>query len=388
MKRILFNRRNLVVVGTLAFLAGCKVVPSSAPESTGPVVERAPEPVATTLPTDDTRHRIALLVPLSGENGAVGQAIANATTMAILDTNAENLRITTYDTSLGARAAAAKALADGNRLILGPLLSQNVNDVSSVTAGKNVPLISFSNDTTVAGENVFVMGHIPEQSIDRTVAFARTQGATRFGALFPNGNYGNRAQSALDNALASYGGLLAGSERYNRGNQAIIGAAQRLNEKGEYDAVLIADSARLSTIASGEFRKEDGSSTRILGTELWSGETAVTRASALRGALFSAVSDQRFSRFSDSYESRFGSKPYRIATLGYDAVLLTLRVARDWRMGREFPISRLLDTGGFLGLDGAFRFGANGVVERAMEVREVGDDTVITVSVAPSRFND
>ena len=388
MKRILFNRRNLIAAGTAALLAGCQVVPSSGPVSTGPEVNNTPEPDATVLPTDETRHRIALLVPLSGQNGEVGQSIANATTMAILDTNADNLRITTYDTSKGARVAAAKALADGNRLILGPLLSQNVNDVSSVTASTNVPLISFSNDTGVAGANVFVMGHIPEQSINRTVAYARTLGASRFGALFPNGNYGNRARSALDNALANYGGLLAGSERYNRSNQAIIGAAQRLGEKGEYDAVLIADSARLSTVASGELRKEDGSNTRILGTELWSGENAVTRASALRGALFSAVSNQRFRRFSDSYESRFGGKPYRIATLGYDAVLLTLRVARDWRVGSRFPTSQLRDSGGFLGLDGAFRFGRSGVVERAMEVREVGDGTINTVSAAPTRFND
>jgi ABC-type branched-subunit amino acid transport system substrate-binding protein len=388
MKRILFNRRNLVVAGAAALLAGCQVVPSSGPVSTGPEVDDTPEPDATVLPTDDTRHRIALLVPLSGENGAVGQSISNATTMAILDTNADNLRITTYDTSQGARAAAARALADGNRLILGPLLSQNVSDVSSVTARTNVPLISFSNDTSVAGRNVFVMGHIPEQSINRTVAYARSQGASRFGALFPNGDYGSRARSALDNALADYGGLLTGSERYNRGNQAIINAAQRLNEKGEFDAVLIADSARLSTVASGQLRKEDGSSPRILGTELWSGENAITRASALRGALFSAVSNQRFKRFSDSYETRFGSKPYRIATLGYDAVLLTLRVARDWRMGRDFPTSQLRDSGGFLGLDGAFRFSPNGVVERAMEVREIGDGTVSTVSAAPTRFND
>ena len=388
MKRNLFNRRNLVIAIATTILAGCQIVPSSGPVSTGPETPTGPEPDATVLPTDETRHRVALLVPLSGQNGAVGQSIANATTMAILDTSADNLRITTYDTTQGAAVAATKALADGNRLILGPLLASNVEEVRGVISRSNVPLISFSNDTNVAGRNVFVMGHIPEQSINRTISYARSQGATNFGALFPNGDYGSRAESALDNALANYGGLLAGSERYNRGNQAIINAAQRLNEKGEYDAVLIADSARLSTIASGEFRKEDGSPTRILGTELWSGENAVTRASALRGALFSAVSNQRFRRFSDSYEARFGSKPYRIATLGYDSVLLTLRIARDWRIGSNFPTSRLRESDGFLGLDGAFRFGANGVVERAMEVREVGDGTIKTVSAAPTRFAD
>ncbi len=386
MKRNLFNRRNLMIAGTAALLAGCQVIPKTGPAST--TAEPTPEPSATALPTDETRHRVALLVPMSGTNGAVGQSIANATTMALLDTNADNLRITTYDTALGARSAAEKAIADGNRLILGPLLADNVPQVLPAARSAKVPLISFSNDTSVAAADVFVMGHIPEESISRTVAYARSHGATRFAAMLPEGDYGQRAQSALTNALREYGGLLASSERYARGNTSIVGAAQRLKARGGYDTVLIADGARLASQAAGELRSGDGAGTRILGTELWSGEASLSRASALTGALFSAVSDQRYKRYSDSYESRFGSKPFRISTLGYDAVLLTLRVARDWRVGRAFPTTMLRDNGGFLGLDGAFRFGTNGVVERAMEVRQVKNGDVVVVDAAPSRFTD
>lgn len=387
MKRNLFNRRNLMIAGTAALLAGCQVIPKTGP-ATGPVAEPTPEPSATALPTDETRHRVALLVPMTGTNGAVGQSIANATTMALLDTNAGNLRITTYDTAAGARSAAEKAVADGNRLILGPLLAENVPQVLAAARGAKVPLISFSNDTSAAAADVFVMGHIPEESITRTVAYARRQGATRFAALLPEGDYGQRAQSALSNALRDYGGMLATAERYARGNTSIVSAAQRLRVRGGYDTVLIAEGARLATQAAGELRSGEGAGTRILGTELWSGEASLSKASALTGALFSAVSDQRFKRYSDSYEGRFGSKPFRISTLGYDAVLLTLRVARDWRVGRAFPTTQLRDRGGFLGLDGAFRFGANGVVERAMEVRQVKDGDVAVVDAAPARFTD
>ena len=89
------NWKRLVTVGLLALgLAACKVIPD---DGRPPIVQPTPQPTETpddVLPTDDGRHRIALLVPLSGANGAVGQSIANATTMALLDTNAENLRIT------------------------------------------------------------------------------------------------------------------------------------------------------------------------------------------------------------------------------------------------------------------------------------------------------
>ena len=65
-----------------------------------------------------------------------------------------------------------------------------------------------------------------------------------------------------------------------------------------------------------------------------------------------------------------------------------LNVARDWRVGQNFPVARLRDSGGFLGLDGPFRFQRNGVVERSMEVRQVRNGEVVVVDAAPSKFND
>jgi ABC-type branched-subunit amino acid transport system substrate-binding protein len=380
------TRRNLALAGAALLASGCAVIPKGAGPATTATPAPAPEPSATALPTDSGRHRIALLVPMNGETGPVGQAIANATTMALLDTNADNLRITTYDTSAGISGAARQAIADGNKLILGPLMGDAVPAVQSAARAAGVPVISFSNDTSVAAADVFVMGHNPEQSIRRSIAFARTRGANRFAALLPEGDYGQRSGSALDNALRDFGGVLVRRESYARGNTSIVSAAQRLRAAGGYDAVLIADSARLGIEASDELQRGANPRTRIIGTELWSGENVLARAASMEGAIFAAVSDQRFKRFSDSYDARFGSKPYRVATLGYDAVLLTLRVARDWKVGTPFPRNELYDRGGFLGVDGPFRFSRNGVVERALEVREVRGGEVIAVDPAPTGF--
>ncbi len=125
----------------------------------------------------------------------------------------------------------------------------------------------------------------------------------------------------------------------------------------------------------------------LLGTELWGGDATIASAAALRGALFSTVSDDRFGQFADSYRARFGVAPHRIATLGYDAVLLTIRLARNWRPGSSLPTDRLVQNDAFLGVDGAFRFGSNGIIERAMEVRQVGKGRIDIVSPAPDRFD-
>jgi ABC-type branched-subunit amino acid transport system substrate-binding protein len=229
------------------------------------------------------------------------------------------------------------------------------------------------------------MGHVPEQSVERTDDYLARQGTRRFAALVPNGEYGRRTDDALSRTVARIGGTVVAVEHYDRGNTSIVSAAERLKAKGGYDAVLIAEGPRLSASAASTL-KAGGAQVVILGTELWSGDSSIAESAALRGALFSAVSDNRYRQFVTSYQSRFGEQPYRIATLGYDAVLLTLRIARDWQPGRKFPTARMLGNDGFLGLDGPFRFRPDGVAERAMEVRQVGAGTVTVVSPAPTQF--
>lgn len=381
MSAFAITRRAIVIGAAVAALGGCAIVPKG-PREAPPAARPTPEPTST-LPADQQRHRVALLVPMTGSNGAVGQSIANATTMALLDTNASNLRITTYDTAAGLREAARKAVTDGNRLILGPLTADSIAPVVAEAKAARIPVISFSNDTSAASSDAFLIGQIPAQSISRTVRYVRGKGARNFAVLAPEGDYGQRAEAALRTAVARFGGTVTAAESYNRGNTSVISAAKRLKARGGYDSVLLADNSRLSAQGAAQLKAPG---VRFLGTELWSGEASIARAPALSGAVFSAVSDGRYKRFSDTYAARFGGPPYRIATLGYDAVLLTLRVAREWQPGRSFPTDKLRDSGGFLGLDGAFRFGRDNVVERAMEVREVRGGTVAVVDPAPSKF--
>jgi ABC-type branched-subunit amino acid transport system substrate-binding protein len=340
------------------------------------------------LPADTQRHRVALLVPLSGPNAAVGQSISNAATMALLDTNADNLRITTYDTSTGTREAAAKAIADGNKLILGPLMSEDIPAVAVAARRARVPVISYSNDEGAASRDVFIMGSLPGESIARTVEYAHSQGANRFAALVPQGEYGQRASTALLAAARDHGSSVVSMETYDRSSASVASAAKRLQAKGGYDAVLIADGGRIAAQAAPILKPGSGTAARILGTELWSGESVVASTPSLRGALFSAVPDGRYRQFSTSYEARFGAKPYRIATLGYDSVLLTIRLARNWKPGTTLPVDSLSDGNAFLGVDGAFRFHPNGVIDRSMEVREVRAGGITVVSPAPSTFRD
>ena len=208
------------VAAGLTLLAGCNtLLPSGGrrpPPRTDSAPVSAPAPTENVVSADDSRHKIALLLPTSGENADIGQSIANATTLALLDINASNIRMTTYDTARDPRGAAQRAVADGNSLILGPLLGDNVVTVAGVAQQRNVPIISFSNDSGVAGRNVFILGHLPSQSIDRVVRYAVNHGKKRIAGLVPQNVYGQRATGSLTSAVRAAGGTLTAIQPYDR----------------------------------------------------------------------------------------------------------------------------------------------------------------------------
>jgi len=381
----LFSLVRIAGLGLAVMLAACStVVPRVAPPP--PIARPAPKPVNPNgLPEDVARHRIALLVPLSGPNAAVGQSITDAAAMALADTGGKALRITNYDTAPGAEAAARKALADGNKVFLGPLLSEDVHAVEGAAAAAGVPVIAFSNDAEAAGHDVWLLGFSPAQSIDRIVRFAKSKGLTRFAALIPPGVYGRNASNMLIRTAEAVGGSVVAMQSYQRSPGSLSAAIQTIS-KEKFDAVLIADSGRIAIASAPLIRKSNGAAGRILGTELWNTDPSLNNSPAMAGAWFASVDDALFRQFVTRYRARYGHTPYRLASLGYDAVLLTVRIAKDWKVGDRFPVDALADDGGFVGVDGAFRFAKGHIAERALAVHQLGAGGGTVVSPAPQGF--
>ena len=368
-------RRAFLVGATAAILAltSCQTGPR---EPVEPVVPEAP-------PTGLAYNGIAVIVPLTGPDGPIGTSISNAAKLALIDTKEQTLRITVYNSAApgGAAAAAEKAIAEGNRLILGPLLAEDVRAAAPVAQRSNVPVIAFSNDEGVAGNGVYILGFTPDQSISRVVSHAQSKGMKGFGALVPTGLYGQRAAQSLLTMVQKSGGRVASIQSYDRSAASISAAARKLNEQ-TMDAVLIGDASRTAATASMALKVGP----RRLGTELWGTDRTIGKNAALRGAWFAAPPDVQFDRLVGRYRAKYGKTPYRLASLGYDAILLAVRSARNWPIGRPFPAKSLIDKDGFGGVDGNFRFGKDGIAERLLEVREVTPAGSAVISPAATAF--
>lgn len=367
----------------ISLLAACQTIVPRGEAPQGTAVD--PNNV---VASDATRHRVALLLPVSGADGDVGQSIANATTLALLDTKNTSIRMTTYDTAQGVTAAAQKAVADGNKLILGPLRGDNVVSVARYARPAGIPIISFSNDIGVAGRDVFLMGHLPGQSIERIVKYARSRGIVNFGGIVTKNVYGQRAMSNLASSVRAAGGRLVSVQEIGRTRSSIDAAARQLGRLGNIDAVLIAAGGRTAMATIPSVRKHGLISAKILGTDRWNVEGSLAGNNSAHGAWFASVADGLFSQYATNYRNRFGKAPIRLSSLGYDSVLLVARVAQNWKVGSRFPTERLTDKGGFIGIDGAFRFLPNGLSDRMLEVQEIRPGQFVTIDAAPKAFAD
>ena len=382
--RLMMKRSVGLALGLL--LAGCSTVVPKGPQQAPPPPPKQAGTQPGRLP-EDQRDRVAVLVPLSGPEAGIGQSIANAANMALIDSGGQGVRLTMYDTATGAAFAAQKALSEGNKLILGPLLSDDVRAIAPIAAAQHVPVVAFSNDVSVAGNGVYLLGFTPTESVDRIVTYAKERGLGRLAALVPNGVYGRRASNAMLRAAEAAGATVVSMQGFDRSPASLAAAIKKLGDPKGYDALLIADTGRIALVAAPLVRKS-GSSAKLLGTELWNTEPQLAASKLMSGAWFAAVSDGLYSQFAGKYRARFGKGPYRLSSLGYDSVLLAVRISADWKVGQDFPQGRLTDKGGFSGVDGAFRFDRDGIAERVLEVKQIGTGGVSVVSPAPQGFGD
>jgi ABC-type branched-subunit amino acid transport system substrate-binding protein len=125
---------------------------------------------------------------------------------------------------------------------------------------------------------------------------------------------------------------------------------------------------------------------QLLGTGLWD-EPRIFSTAALEGGWFAAPESTGFRNFSGRYRARYGQDPVRTATLAYDAVALVAALVKQQPSPQRFSEQTLTSSSGFAGIDGIFRFRADGTNERGLAVMRVTPSGGQVISPAPRAFN-
>lgn len=121
-------------------------------------------------------------------------------------------------------------MADGAQIILGPLHAESANAVAIAMAPKNVNVLAFSNNPTIAGGNLFVLGHTFDNTANRMMSYARKQGKSRVLVVSSDNLAGEVGQEAIARAAAANGISLAGRVRYGFSQDGVVAAVPKITQ--------------------------------------------------------------------------------------------------------------------------------------------------------------
>ena len=135
-----------------------------------------PESAASTVVSkNETTLRAAVLLPLSGPAQKIGVDIRRGAELAIFTLDNPNIDLTFHDTSQDVAGAVTAAIEQKADLIIGPLFSENARKARPLAAMANMPILTFSNDSTVAGQGVWLIGQTPEKDIETVLTKALSE---------------------------------------------------------------------------------------------------------------------------------------------------------------------------------------------------------------------
>nr|WP_272877181.1 penicillin-binding protein activator [Roseomonas marmotae] len=337
-----------------------------------------------TMPPQPQRSQVALLLPLTGSNAALGQAMLNATQLALFEQGAPGFEFVPRDTAstaVGAAEAARAAIASGAKVLVGPLTAGETSAAAVPARAAGVPMLPFTNDSNQAGAQVWPLGITPRQQMRRLVSGAHAQGAQRFALAAPSGAFGQQLAAGLRSAASDLGlppPVIVTYPAAAAPGMAARDVARRLQPSeaaadpdapvGEAvaDVLILGESgARAREFAAGLV--EAGLRVppmKLAGTVLWATDTALTQEPALNGAWYPGPDLSARAQFDSRFQAAFGEVPSRVVGVAYDAAAIAARAVRGQPDGApQMPVGELI-----LGADGALRLGPNGEVQRALAV--------------------
>lgn len=374
-------------------------------------------------------HRMAVMLPLTGDAAATGKSIRTSIETAVLQNAPRNLSVTFYDTATNISDTINEVLLDNPEVIIGPIFAEEVRTLRD-NKPEILPVLSFTSDATAVGNGVMTMALMPTNSVESIIKEMSIDGIKGFVILAPDTESGKLMAGTALSAAEIYNVPISGIFYYKENNsesikntsmEASMNSArtaahtrarevlsdilttERLTalEKSSltlqlerlsktetlgtlpYNAVLFLGNGD-DTESLASFLRYYGVTSRearFYGTALWEGSDILTDFN-MTGAKYAVLPDTA-PEFSNLYERVSGTIPGRLAGFGYDAA----NMAMGMIYSNKSDAAYLLDPSGYAGVEGLYRLKPTGENERALQIVQISNNgSTQVVRYAPMNF--
>ena len=361
------------------------------------------EPLTDSAIDPDEPIKVAVLAPFGSKEkklAYIGRSLRDAALLAKQDLGTSNLDLIIYDTGEWVDHSTGpvdSAITDGANFILGPFLPEKVKSISTFAKQARLKIIAFTDDITVAKNDIFILGDNPINRAEKLVQYAVKKKKYRLGIISAIKD----SQSDLENSIRSIvrenGGIVTFSVYYPDKISNLSNVAEDLRQKvisSHTNAIIFTDSPnkRIPLIAADLtdiINSDSENRLQIIGLTRWDLDSSIMLEPALAGSWL-AVPDNRFRKvYEEKFLKKFGYRPHLSSNLAYDAVAAMGVLIRKRSITKSLhPLNtkELTNINGFIGVDGIFRFKPDGRIEKALSIVEVIKGRTNILKPAANKF--
>ena len=340
---------------------------------------------------------VALLVPRgSGNSGdaILANSLENAARLAVADLDNAQIDLRVYDTAGNpgqAANVAIQAVNDGAKIILGPVYAESANAAGHAVASRGVNVLAFSNNPSIAGGNVFVLGSTFQNTANRLARYAARQGRRNIMIVHGQDAAEMQGRDAISRAVAGTSASIAGNASFELSQQGVInavpGIAGQIRSSGA-DAVFFTSGTAGALPILTQLLSENGigsGNSQFIGLQRWDIPASALALPGVQGGWFAIPDPGLNASFTNRYTSAYGAAPHPIAGLAYDGIAAIGALVRS---GNADALTRnaLTQGSGFVGVNGVFRLLADGTNERGLAIAQIQNNQVSVIDPAPRSF--
>lgn len=375
--------KRITLVAAAAALAACTLETPSTTLTQAPQLDlNKPVPVA-------------LLVPKSSNGaGTVAANLENAAKMAVADLGDIKIDLRVYDTAGSADVAAQqaqRAVDEGSKIILGPLFAEAANAAAVAVGDEGVNVMSFSNNPSIAGGNVFILGKTFDNTASRLMSYAKAQGKSRAVIVHPENVEGEFGRVALQRAANEVGIEVVSVQSFTFTPQGVIDAVNPIKNatlSGNADLLLLTSTSAGALPLLAQMLPEAGinpATIQYAGLSRWDIPPQTLALAGLQNGWFAMPDVTKTQNFSTRYQAAYGAQPHQLASLAYDGIAAIGALVAAGK-ANALTADALTQSSGFEGVDGIFRLNKNGTNERGLAIAQVKEQRVHIIDAAPSSF--
>ena len=340
---------------------------------------------------------VALLVPHGSANAneaALAKDLENAARLAVSDLQGVQIDLRVYGTAgqaAQAQQAALTAVAEGAKIIVGPLHAESANAVAVAVAGKNVNVLAFSNNATIAGGNLFVLGQTFDDTARRLMRYAVSQGKSKVLTVHSNNLAGELGRDAIAKAASQTGGSVVGAVPYEFSQQGVVSAVPAIASGARStsaDAIFLTANTAGALPLFSQMLPENGMSPadiQYIGLTRWDKPPQTLELPGVQNGWFVMPDPAKSQAFQSRFHQANGKFPHAIAGLAYDGIAAIGALAQR---GDRDALTRasLTQSAGFQGTNGVFRLLPDGSNQRGLAIATIREKKLVILQPAPQSF--